>query len=78
MDRTEELEILRKELFRLRFEIATHKREYELKKELEEQANIIHKRIAALMYEIKQDEGQIGFAFTDMIDETKVEEGRKL
>ncbi len=78
MDRTEELENLRKELFRLRYEIAIHKRDYDLKRELEEQANNIHKRMAALMYEIKQDEGQIGFAFTDIIDETKIEEGRQL
>ena len=78
MDRTEELENLRKELFRLRYEIAIHKREYALKRELEEQANIVHKKMAALMYEIEQDEGQLGFAFTDMIDENKIEEGRQL
>ena len=54
MDRTEELEKLRKELFRLRYEVAIHKKDYELRRELEDKANIIHKRMAALMYEIKQ------------------------
>ena len=78
MDRTEELEKLRKELFRLRYEVAIHKKDYELRRELGDKANIIHKRMAALMYEIKQDKGQIGFAFTDMIDENKIEEGRHL
>ena len=78
MDRTEELELLRKELFKLRYEAAIHKKEPKLKKELEEKANIIHKKMSALLLEIKQDEGQIAFAFADTIDEDKIEEGRKL
>ena len=78
MDRTEELELLRKELFKLRYEAAIHKREPKLKKELEDKAKIIHKKMATLLFEIKQDEGQIGFAFTDTIDEGKMKEGRKL
>ena len=78
MDRTEELKLLRKELFRLKYEAAIHKREPEIKKELEEKAKIIHKKMATLLLEIKQDEGQIGFAFSDAIDEQKLEEGRKI
>ncbi len=78
MDKNEEFNNLRKELFRLRFEIELHKKDPEYKIELKKQAEIIRKKMAALMREIAQDDGQIGFAFTDTIDEEKIEEGRKL
>ena len=78
MDRTQELKELRKELFRLRFEAAKYHNDPEKRKLYEDQAKIVHKKIGLLMYEIKNSEGQMGFAFTDTIDENvEIEEGRK-
>ncbi len=83
MDRTEEVEKLKKELFRLRFEVATTERGSEKRRELEEEARRIHKRIGRLLFEIHSSEGQMGFAFSDTIDDEQIKEidnieGRKM
>lgn len=69
MNRTEEIELLKRELFKI--EIALRKKQF---KDSEEHKNILEKKkiclekMNTLQEEIALDDGQVGFAFTDLIE----------
>lgn len=69
MNRTEEIELLKRELFKI--EIALRKKQF---KDSEEHKNILEKKkiflekMSTLQEEVALDDGQVGFAFTDLIE----------
>lgn len=77
MDRTEEIENFKKKLFSLQLKMAMAKDD-EMLLNLSLEGQRIKRRIEALEDEIKNSNGQIGFAFTDLIEDTelKVKKGR--
>lgn len=72
MGRTEEIENLRKELFSIQLLIAMEK-DNEKNIDLTEKLHNIEGKIAMLEDELRKSNGQLGFAFTDLIEETKLE-----
>ncbi len=79
MDRTEEVETLKKVVFNLQFKMAMKKNNPEELLEISKQTQEIQRKIDALIKEIEESSGQVGFAFSDLIDVTKVkkEKGKK-
>ena len=79
MDRTEEVETLKKNVFNLQFKMAMNKNNPDEVLEISKQAQEIQRKIDALVKEIEESNGQVGFAFSELIDETKVkkEKGKK-
>lgn len=76
MDRTEEVETLKKVVFNLQFQMAMKKNDEEELLELSEKAQIIQRKIDTLLKEIEESNGQVGFAFSELIDVTKVKKGK--
>ena len=76
MDRTEEVETLKKVVFNLQFKMAVKKNNKDELLEISEEAQIVQKKIDALLKEIEESNGQVGFGFSDLIDVTKVKKGR--
>lgn len=76
MDRTEEVETLKKVVFNLQFQMALKKNSEEELLEISEKAQIAQKKIDTLLKEIEESNGQVGFAFSDLIDVTKVKKGK--
>ena len=44
--------------------------------ELSQKAQMIQRKIDALLKEIEESNGQVGFAFSELIDVTKVKKGK--
>ena len=76
MDRTEEVETLKKVVFNLQFQMALKKNNEEELLSISEEAQNIQRKIDALLKEIDESNGQVGFAFSDLIDVTKIKKGR--
>lgn len=76
MDRTEEVETLKKVVFNLQFQMALKKNDKEELLNISEQAQTIQRKIDALLKEIEESNGQVGFAFSELIDVTKVKKGK--
>lgn len=76
MDRTEEVETLKKNVFNLQFKMAINKNNPEEVLEISKQAQEIQRKIDALVKEIEESNGQVGFAFSELIDVTKVKKGK--
>lgn len=72
MDRTEEVNQLKKEIFTLQLKMAMQKNPEELLS-LSLEAQKLQRKVDALEEEIKNAAGQVGFAFTDLIEESKLE-----
>ena len=79
MDRTEEVETLKKNVFNLQFKMAMNKNNPDEVLEISKQAQEIQRKIDALVKEIEESNGQVGFAFSELIVVTKVkkEKGKK-
>ena len=79
MDRTEEVETLKRNVFNLQFKMAMSKNNPDEVLEISKQAQEIQRKIDALIKEIEESNGQVGFAFSELIDVTKVkkEKGKK-
>ncbi len=73
MDRTEEIENLKKEIFSLKMQMAMKKMSKDELLELSETAQILQRKMEALMSEVENSNGQVGFAFTDLMDVTELE-----
>ena len=76
MDRTEEVETLKKVVFNLQFQMALKKNDKEELLNISEQAQTIQRKIDALLKEIEESNGQVGFAFSELIYVTKVKKGK--
>ena len=76
MDRTEEVETLKKVVFNLQFQMALKKSDKEELLELSQKAQMIQRKIDTLLKEIEESNGQVGFAFSELIDVTKVKKGK--
>ena len=76
MDRTEEVETLKKVVFNLQFQMALKKNDKDELLNISEQAQTIQRKIDALLKEIEESNGQVGFAFSELIDVTKVRKGK--
>ena len=76
MDRTEEVETLKKVVFNLQFQMALKKNDKEELLNISEQDQTIQRKIDALLKEIEESNGQVGFAFSELIDVTKVKKGK--
>ena len=76
MDRTEEVETLKKVVFNLQFLMALKKNDKDELLNISEQAQTIQRKIDALLKEIEESNGQVGFAFSELIDVTKVKKGK--
>ena len=76
MDRTEEVETLKKVVFNLQFQMALKKSDKEELLELSQKAQMIQRKIDALLKEIEESNDQVGFAFSELIDVTKVKKGK--
>ena len=59
MDRTQELEELRKELFRLRFELVMAKKDPDKMEELKNEVIIVRNKMKKIIFEINQDNKEI-------------------
>ena len=79
MDRTEEVETLKKVVFNLQFKMAMNKNNPDEVLEISKQAQEIQRKIDALVKEIEESNGQVGFAFSELNDVTKIkkEKGKK-
>ena len=77
MDRTEEVETLKKNVFNLQFKMAMNKNNPDEVLEISKQAQDIQRRIDTLISEIEESNGQVGFAFSELIDVSKVRKGKK-
>ena len=79
MDRTEEVETLKKVVFNLQFKMAMKKSNHDEVLEISKKAQEIQRKIDALIKEIEESNGQVGFAFSELIDVTKIknEKGKK-
>ena len=79
MDRTEEVETLKKNVFNLQFKMAMKKSNHDEVLEISKKAQEIQRKIDALIKEIEESNGQVGFAFSELIDVTKIkkEKGKK-
>lgn len=76
MDRTEEVETLKKVVFNLQFQMAMKKNDKDELLSISEEAQKIQRKIDALLKEIEESNGQVGFAFSELIDVTKVKKGK--
>lgn len=72
MDRTEEVDCLKKEIFSIQLKMAMQK-DSEKMLSLSLEAQKLQRKVDALEEEIKNASGQVGFAFTDLIEESKLE-----
>ena len=79
MDRTTEVETLKKIVFNLQFKMAMKQSDSDELIEISKQAQETQRKIDALVSEIEESNGQVGFAFSELIDVTKVkkEKGKK-
>ena len=79
MDRTTEVETLKKIVFNLQFKMAMKQSDSDELLEISKQAQETQRKIDALVSEIEESNGQVGFAFSELIDVTKVkkEKGKK-
>ena len=77
MDRTEEVETLKKNVFNLQFKMAMNKNNPDEVLEISKQAQEIQRKIDALISEIEESNGQVGFAFSELIDVTKVKKEKR-
>ena len=79
MDRTEEVETLKKVVFNLQFKMAMKNSDSEEMLEISKKAQETQRKIDALISEIEESNGQVGFAFSELIDVTKIkkEKGKK-
>ncbi len=77
MDRTEEVETLKKVVFNLQFQMAMKKNSNDEILELSEKAQTIQRKIDALVKEIEDSNGQVGFAFSELIDIEKMKKKGK-
>ena len=79
MDRTEEVETLKRNVFNLQFKMAMKNSDSEEMLEISKKAQETQRKIDALISEIEESNGQVGFAFSELIDVTKVkkEKGKK-
>ena len=79
MDRTTEVETLKKIVFNLHFKMAMKQSDSDELLEISKQAQEMQRKIDALVSEIEESNGQVGFAFSELIDVTKVkkEKGKK-
>lgn len=69
MNQSEELENLKKELFKIDFSLKMKRYKDSLEhKQLLEQKHDVMQTIEVLKEEMLDSEGQIGFAFTDLIE----------
>ena len=76
MDRTEEVETLKRNVFNLQFKMAMKNSDPEEMLEISKQAQETQRKIDALVSEIEESNGQVGFAFSELIDVTKVKKGK--
>lgn len=73
MDRTEEIEKLKKEIFSLKMKMAmTNMARDELLLSSKE-VQVLERKKDALIMELESSNGQVGFAFTDLMDIEKLE-----
>ena len=79
MDRTTEVETLKKIVFNLQFKMAMKQSDSDELIEISKQAQETQRKIEALVSEIEESNGQVGFAFSELIDVTKLkkEKGKK-
>lgn len=68
MDRTEEVETLKKELFKIEFSLKTQSHTSEEYKSLISMKNEKSKKLECLSKELENSDGQMGFAFSDLIE----------
>ena len=72
MDRTTEVETLKKIVFNLQFKMAMNQSDSEEMLEISKKAQETQRKIDALVSEIEESNGQVGFAFSELIDVTKL------
>ena len=77
MDRTEEVATLKKAVFNLQFKMAMKQCDLEETLELSKKTQEIQRKIDALIDEIDEANGQVGFAFSELIDVNKIKKGKK-
>lgn len=68
MDRTEEIEKLKKEIFSLKVKMAMSKMSREELLLASKEAQVLERKKDALIMELESSNGQVGFAFTDLMD----------
>ena len=73
MDRTEEIEKLKKEIFSLKMKMAISKMSKEELLRVTQEAQVLQRKMDALSLELENSNGQVGFAFTDLMDVTELE-----
>lgn len=73
MDRTEEIENLKKEIFSLKMKMAMSKMSKDELLELSKKAQVLQRKKDVLIAEVENSNGQVGFAFTDLMDFTELE-----
>ena len=73
------VETLKKVVFNLQFKMAMKKSNPDEVLEISKKAQEIQRKIDALIKEIEESNGQVGFAFSELIDVTKIknEKGKK-
>jgi predicted RNase H-like nuclease (RuvC/YqgF family) len=79
MDRTTEVEALKKIVFNLQFKMAMNQSDSEEMLDISRKAQETQRKIDALVSEIEESNGQVGFAFSELIDVSKLkkEKGKK-
>lgn len=73
MDRTEEIEKLKKEIFSLKVKMAMSKMSREELLLASKEAQVLERKKDALIMELESSNGQVGFAFTDLMDVEELE-----
>lgn len=73
MDRTEEIEKLKKEIFSLKMKMAMSKMTREELLLASKEAQVLERKKDALIMELESSNGQVGFAFTDLMDVEELE-----
>ncbi len=78
MDRTEEIEKLKKEIFSLKMKMAMSKMSREELLLASKEAQVLERKKDALIIELESSNGQVGFAFTDLmnVEELEVKKGK--
>ena len=78
MDRTEEIEKLKKEIFSLKMKMAMSKMSREELLLASKEAQVLERKKDALIMELESSNGQVGFAFTDLmnVEELEVKKGK--
>ena len=72
MDRTAEIETLKKVVFNLQFKMAIKQSDPEELLEISKKAQDTQRKIDALISEVEEANGQVGFAFSELIDVSKL------